>query len=89
VTRGGEDSTTGTVAVCADVGSTFTKVAAIDLGTGALLATAEQPTTVDTDVLRADTAVAELGINRHYGRMLVCRRGLDSRSFTRLVTAEA
>jgi uncharacterized protein (TIGR01319 family) len=46
-------------AVCADVGSTFTKVAIVDLDTGALLATAAHPTTVDTDVLRGlDGAVA-------------------------------
>ena len=39
-----------TVAVCADVGSTFTKVAAVDLKTGKLLVTAEHRTTVETDV---------------------------------------
>jgi len=51
-----------TVAVCADVGSTFTKVAAIDLVTSTLLATAEHRTTVDTDVLLGlDAAVAMLG----------------------------
>jgi uncharacterized protein (TIGR01319 family) len=52
-----------TVAVAADVGSTFTKVAAVDLATGALLATAERPTTVDTDVLHGlDAAIAHLGV---------------------------
>ena len=47
------------VAVCADVGSTFTKVAVVDLADGALLATAAHRTTVDTDVLHGlDAAVA-------------------------------
>jgi len=49
------------LAVCADVGSTFTKVAAIDLATGALVGTAERPTTVATDVLHGlDAAIADL-----------------------------
>jgi uncharacterized protein (TIGR01319 family) len=48
------------VAVCADVGSTFTKVAAIDLEHGRLLATAAHPTTVDSDVLIGlDAAIRE------------------------------
>jgi uncharacterized protein (TIGR01319 family) len=51
------------VAVAGDVGSTFTKVAAVDLATGALVATAERPTTVDTDVLDGlDAAIADLGV---------------------------
>jgi len=55
--------TTPTVAVAADVGSTFTKVAAVDLATGALLGTAERPTTVDIDVLHGlDAAIADLGV---------------------------
>jgi uncharacterized protein (TIGR01319 family) len=59
---GNELSTNVTVAVCADVGSTFTKVAAVDIGTGALLATAEHRTTVETDVLNGlDAAIAALG----------------------------
>lgn len=37
--------------VCADVGSTYTKVAAVDEATGELYATAAHPTTVATDVL--------------------------------------
>jgi uncharacterized protein (TIGR01319 family) len=46
-------------AVCADVGSTFTKVAAVDLGTGELVGAASHPTTVGTDVLHGlDAAVA-------------------------------
>ncbi|MFD0820661.1 glutamate mutase L, partial [Micromonospora zhanjiangensis] len=38
-------------AVCADVGSTFTKVAVVDLVDGALLAAAAAPTTAGSDVL--------------------------------------
>jgi uncharacterized protein (TIGR01319 family) len=46
-------------AVCADVGSTFTKVVAVDLGTGELEGAASNPTTVGTDVLYGlDAAVA-------------------------------
>ncbi len=39
------------LAVCADVGSTFTKVAVVDLDRGELVSTASHPTTVETDVL--------------------------------------
>ncbi|MEH0971677.1 glutamate mutase L [Micromonospora sp. CPCC 205546] len=46
-------------AVCADVGSTYTKVAVVDLDGGALAAAASAPTTVGTDVLHGlDAAVA-------------------------------
>ncbi|SDY96715.1 conserved hypothetical protein [Micromonospora pattaloongensis] len=46
-------------AVCADVGSTYTKVAVVELAGGRLLATAARPTTVGTDVLHGlDAAVA-------------------------------
>jgi uncharacterized protein (TIGR01319 family) len=38
-------------AVCVDVGSTFTKGAAVDVSTGDLLATAAHATTIGTDVL--------------------------------------
>ena len=37
--------------VCVDVGSTFTKAALVELGSGALLATASHRTTTDTDVM--------------------------------------
>lgn len=40
-----------TVLACVDIGSTFTKAALVDLATGALLATAQAPTTLD-DVVR-------------------------------------
>lgn len=46
-------------AVCADVGSTYTKVAVVDLAAGALVGSAAAPTTVGTDVLHGlDAAVA-------------------------------
>lgn len=49
--------------LCLDIGSTYTKGAAIDAGTGRLLGTAEHNTTLDTDVLDGVAAVrAELGI---------------------------
>ncbi|MFI7657805.1 glutamate mutase L [Micromonospora parva] len=48
-----------TLAVCADVGSTYTKVAVVDLAAGVLAGAASAPTTVGTDVLHGlDTAVA-------------------------------
>ena len=48
------------VAVCADVGSTYTKVAVVDLAGAVVLARAEHRTTIDTDVLRGlDAAIAE------------------------------
>ncbi|MFE9692188.1 glutamate mutase L [Micromonospora sp. NPDC005806] len=46
------------VAVCADVGSTYTKAAVVDLDGGRLVAAAAAPTTVGTDVLHGlDAAV--------------------------------
>ncbi|MFE0532351.1 glutamate mutase L [Micromonospora parva] len=47
------------MAVCADVGSTYTKAAVVDLAAGVLAGAASAPTTVDTDVLHGlDAAVA-------------------------------
>ena len=47
--------------VCVDFGSTFTKAALVDPGTGDLLATASHRTTIDTDVLDGwDACRAEL-----------------------------
>ncbi|MFE0593925.1 glutamate mutase L [Micromonospora echinospora] len=47
------------LAVCADVGSTWTKVSVVDLDAGLLVGSAAAPTTVGTDVLRGlDAAVA-------------------------------
>nr|WP_205863027.1 glutamate mutase L [Planosporangium thailandense] len=49
------------MAVCVDVGSTYTKAAAVDVSDGALVARAEHPTTVGTDVMRGvDAAVGAL-----------------------------
>ena len=41
----------GRAAVCVDFGSTFTKALLVDLTAGRILASAEHPTTIDTDVL--------------------------------------
>jgi uncharacterized protein (TIGR01319 family) len=52
----------GEVVVCADVGSTYTKVALVDVGSGRLVATGSHPTTAGTDVLDGlDAAVDALG----------------------------
>ncbi|MEE6259958.1 glutamate mutase L [Plantactinospora sonchi] len=46
--------------ICADVGSTWTKVAVVDLAGGGLLGAAARPTTVGTDVLHGlDAAVGD------------------------------
>jgi uncharacterized protein (TIGR01319 family) len=59
-----EGSSPGGAVVCVDVGSTFTKAAAIG-SDGALLATAQHATTSATDVLEGlDAAVAGLGVGR-------------------------
>ena len=48
--------------LCVDVGSTFTKAALVELGSGALLGTAGHPTTLGTDVMDGvDACRAELG----------------------------
>jgi uncharacterized protein (TIGR01319 family) len=53
-------------AVCADVGSTYTKVAVVDLDTGDLVGAASRPTTTGTDVLRGlDEAVDAAGGTGH------------------------
>jgi hypothetical protein len=53
-------------AVCADVGSTYTKVAVVDLDDGELVGTAARPTTSGTDVLRGlDEAVDAAGGTGH------------------------
>jgi uncharacterized protein (TIGR01319 family) len=54
-----------TYAVCADIGSTFTKVALVGLPDGELRATASRPTTIDSDILHGlDAAVAAAGGDR-------------------------
>jgi len=47
----------GPVALCVDLGSTYTKAAAVDLATGALLGTADHPTTLEPDVMVGFDAV--------------------------------
>ena len=47
--------------VCVDFGSTFTKAALVDLGSGSIVAAASHRTTIDTDVLDGyDACLAEL-----------------------------
>ncbi|MFF3868755.1 glutamate mutase L [Micromonospora sp. NPDC001898] len=51
------------VAVCADVGSTYTKAAVVDLDSGRLVSAGSAPTTVGSDVLRGlDAAVASASV---------------------------
>jgi uncharacterized protein (TIGR01319 family) len=45
--------------VCVDVGSTYTKGAAVDVDSGLLLATASSPTTIVTDVMDGVSAVLD------------------------------
>ncbi|MEU4219042.1 glutamate mutase L [Actinoplanes sp. NPDC026623] len=81
------------LAVCVDVGSTYTKACLVDLAGGALLRRAEVPTTSDGDVLTGlDHAVAELG--EPGGEMYVCSSAggglrLAVVGYESLVTAEA
>ncbi|GAA4726159.1 glutamate mutase L [Phytohabitans rumicis] len=81
------------LALCADVGSTYTKVAVVDLDGGGLVATAARPTTADTDPRHGlDAAVAAVD-----GQSLpwyVCSSAggglrLAVIGYERLVTAEA
>ncbi len=49
------------LAVCVDFGSTFTKASLVDLHAGRILARAEHPTTLETDLLEAyDACLADL-----------------------------
>ncbi len=82
-------------AVCADVGSTYTKVMAVDVTKGELVAAADHPTTVDTDVLDGlDAAVAALGGRFRDAPLRVCSSAggglrLAVVGYESLVTAEA
>jgi uncharacterized protein (TIGR01319 family) len=85
-------------AVCADVGSTFTKVAVVDLDSGDLLATASHPTTVDTDVLHGldaatDNALTAAGVTDVHETYVCSSAGGGLRlavvGYESLVTAEA
>ncbi|MFI7078510.1 glutamate mutase L [Micromonospora sp. NPDC049903] len=83
------------VAVCADVGSTFTKVAVVDLAGGGLVAAASVPTTVGTDVLHGlDAAVAAAGLGARDVPWFVCSSAggglrLAVVGYEPLVTAQA
>lgn len=81
-------------AVCADVGSTYTKAALVDLGTGELVATASHPTTAGSDVMDGfDACVAQLGAGPR-DRVLACSSAggglrLAVVGYERVVSAEA
>jgi uncharacterized protein (TIGR01319 family) len=79
--------------VCADVGSTYTKVAVVDADTGELRGSAAHRTTVDTDVLDGlDAAVAAAG-GDGYERLVCSSAGGGLRlavvGYESLVTAKA
>ena len=83
----------GAVVVCADVGSTYTKVSVVDVEGGELVATAQHPTTVDTDVLHGlDAAVEATGVIRPAATYVCSSAGGGLRlavvGYERLVTAE-
>ncbi|MET7752280.1 glutamate mutase L [Micromonospora sp. NPDC005367] len=85
------------VAVCADVGSTYTKVAVVDLDGGELVAAAAAPTTVGTDVLHgldAAVAAATAGLGAGDPAWYVCSSAggglrLAVVGYEQLVTAQA
>ncbi|SCG54682.1 glutamate mutase L [Micromonospora halophytica] len=85
------------LAVCADVGSTYTKVAVVDLDGGVLVAGASAPTTVGTDVLHglhAAVAAATDGLGVSDVPWYVCSSAggglrLAVVGFEPLVTAQA
>lgn len=84
--------------VCADFGSTFTKVALVDLDAGTLIATGSAATTVATDVLDGlDLALAGLGVTGRGAdpeQVLACSSAggglrLAVVGYERAITAEA
>ncbi|MGN9778889.1 glutamate mutase L [Micromonospora sp. H33] len=85
------------VAVCADVGSTYTKVAVVDLDGGGLVAAAAAPTTVASDVLHgldAAVAAATVGLPARDAPWYVCSSAggglrLAVIGYEHLVTAQA
>src|SRR5439155_9469543 len=94
----GPRQVTSPLAVCADVGSTWTKVAVVDLDAGRLVAAAAHPATVDSDVLRgldaAIGAAAALLPGADLNRVLVCSSAggglrLAVVGYEALVSAEA
>jgi uncharacterized protein (TIGR01319 family) len=85
--------------VCADFGSTFTKLTVVDRGTGELVATASHPTTIESDVmdgyLAAETVLAAALPGADLGStVLACSSAggglrLAVVGYERAVTAEA
>ena len=81
------------IVACVDVGSTFTKAAVVDAGSGELLATATHPTTIQTDVLQGlDAALTATGVA--YDEVRVCSSAggglrLAVVGYESLVTAQA
>jgi uncharacterized protein (TIGR01319 family) len=87
-----------TLVCCVDFGSTFTKAALVDVDEGALVATAEHRTTIDTDVLDGwEACLEELATGRPEARdaeVLACSSAGGGLSIAvvgneELVTAEA
>jgi len=83
-----------TVIVCVDVGSTFTKAAAVDVDTGDLLATGSHPTTIGTDVLDGVDAVLAQVARPDVSEVRACSSAggglrLVVVGYERAVTAEA
>lgn len=84
--------------VCGDIGSTYTKVAVVDTAAGELVATADCPTTVDSDVLKGVDAALD-GIAGRFPKADLSRIRLCSSAggglrlavvgYEQLVTAEA
>ncbi|MGH8893147.1 MAG: glutamate mutase L [Actinomycetes bacterium] len=79
---------------CVDVGSTFTKAALVDLGSGELLGTASHPTTIGTDVMDGlDACRASLGVGADDATLACSSAGGGLRlavvGYEREVTAEA
>lgn len=81
--------------LCVDVGSTFTKAVLVDVTSGALVASASSPTTVDTDVMDGVDAVCrELASHGPVTETLVCSSAggglrIAVVGYEREVTAEA
>ena len=81
-------------ALCVDFGSTFTKAALVDLGTGELLGSASHPTTLATDVLDGLAAIREQLDVRDVDDVRACSSAggglrLGVVGYERVVTAEA
>jgi uncharacterized protein (TIGR01319 family) len=80
--------------VCVDVGSTFTKAALVDVGSGVLVATAAHPTTSATDVMDGiDACRSTLGVAPDVATLACSSAGGGLRlavvGYERVVTAEA